>query len=510
MKKLLILFALSISQIVSIAQSYSWASTVGTLGRPSSAMMALDDSENTYVLAVDGSSYGSTMAKYTPAGVLVWKQYIAKLANAKIVVDHNSNLLVAGMDGADYSLFRYSPGGTELNKSKILPYVTGGGNTIESIAVDVANNYYITGDFSANFSFGSHALTSDGNKKLYVAKFDASDNCAWLIGSDEGGAMMGLRVAADSYGNTCVSGLYGNSLVIQGKGVIPSNTGAFVARIKADGQVDWIKGLNVELNATTFDQKQNYVFAGQYSSNMQLGPTSLTIAGNDVANLYFAKMDQQGNITEAHQFGSPTIDEVRSISCRSSNVYVCGNYKSQISFGDVTLANSSGNGHTEPFIAQYNSQGKCEWATNTGCVDPGYGLAYGADNVSDNGVYFVGLINGTMNFGGHTQTGNEDVFVAKLANLSVGIDKNLLSESRFAIYPNPVTSFVNMTALINSPGTIHIYMYDYLGRKVYVKEVIHPGGLFIDKADVSSVPSGSYIIELWQNDGQRVSRQFIK
>src|SRR4051812_35219005 len=127
MKKLLILFVLSTTQIVTTAQSYNWVTTFSTATKPpASVVMAVDDAENTYVLAMyqcqgSGCNYGSVLAKYTPAGVLLWKKDIHQLANAKMVVDHNSHVLVAGSDGGDYSVIRYGPGGAELKKSKLLP-----------------------------------------------------------------------------------------------------------------------------------------------------------------------------------------------------------------------------------------------------------------------------------------------------------------------------------------------------------------------------------------------------
>jgi hypothetical protein len=513
MKKLFFLLSLTVTQYFSFCQTFSWAATFGTPANPpTTVVMAVDDAENTYVLAVDNGSYGSKLARYSSAGVLLWKQYISKLANVKMAVDHNNNVLVAGTDGPDYTLIRYSSGGAEFKKMKLLPYVTGGGNTIEAIAVDANNSYILTGGFNADFTFGTCGITSDGNKRLYVAKFDASDNCKWLIGSDKGGIAMNHRLAVDNFGNSYLSGLYGNSIVIQGKSIVaPSSMSPFVARIKTDGQVDWVKNLpGVSPDVTTCDRNQNFVFAGQYGAYVQLGPASLTIASNDVANGYFAKMDPQGNIVDARQFGSPYFDEVFGVSCPANNVYVCGTYRYQTSFDDITISSSSTNGHTEPFIAQFSPSGKWEWATNTGCVDPGFGLAVGVGNISDNAVYFVGQINGTMTFGGRDQTGAGDVFVAKLANNFVGFDKNIATDAKFAIFPNPAVSAINISALVSDPGTVNIYVYEYRGRKVLAKEVRHPGGLFLDKEDVSSLPNGTYVIELWQNETRQASRQFIK
>jgi hypothetical protein len=520
MKKLLVLMSFAFAYNFAFAQTYKWTSTFGTPNKLFNSVMVVDDQENTYVLAMYANSpgsgagpQGSTLVKYTSVGNIAWKHDIPDLLNGKLAVDHKGNLIVAALDGPDYYLIRYNANGSEIKRTKALPSVNGVLlNKIEAISVDATNNYYITGGFAADFSFGSYSLTGDGNKRMYVAKFDASDNCNWLIGSDQGGVVMNHRVVADNNGNCYVSGLHSKSLVLQGKSInVASGTQPFVMRIKADGQVDWIKALPaISPDASVCDQKGNFVVAGQFATNLQLGPTSLTIATGDNSNGYLAKMDVYGNIIVASQFGGPDYDEVHSISSRDNNLYVFGDYKYQISMGNITVASSFTTGYTEPFVAQFDSYGHCDWATNTGCVEPGWGKSYAVGNIQDNNIYVVGQINGTMDFNGHPQSGAGEVFVAKLANNVVGVNERAGTESTFAIFPNPASNAINISSLIPAPSTLHVYVFDGQGRKVYSKEIKHTGGIFLEKTDISSLPPGSYVIELWQNNDRQASRQFIK
>lgn len=81
-------------------------------------------------------------------------------------------------------------------------------------------------------------------------------------------------------------------------------------------------------------------------------------------------------------------------------------------------------------------------------------------------------------------------------------------ESQIAIYPNPTTSYIKITALDNTAGSIQLNILNLNG--VYVKQTEFNQGQELTQ-DVSTLPNGMYLVELVSNEGTLLSlNKFIK
>jgi hypothetical protein len=69
---------------------------------------------------------------------------------------------------------------------------------------------------------------------------------------------------------------------------------------------------------------------------------------------------------------------------------------------------------------------------------------------------------------------------------------------------------VSVSGLITTPGTIQIYVFDLQGRKVLAKDLEHSGGVLLEKLELTSLPAGSYIVELWEGNMRHASGKFVK
>lgn len=109
------------------------------------------------------------------------------------------------------------------------------GETSKSISTDPYGYSIITGSFSGTANFGSHGITSSGATDIYVAKYDPTGTCQYVL---KGGAI------GDDYGSgTCwipsvnyfaISGGYSGSVTFGSSTlnmISPNTSGVFLAKI---------------------------------------------------------------------------------------------------------------------------------------------------------------------------------------------------------------------------------------------------------------------------------------
>ena len=77
--------------------------------------------------------------------------------------------------------------------------------------------------------------------------------------------------------------------------------------------------------------------------------------------------------------------------------------------------------------------------------------------------------------------------------------KEIEGLERVNIYPNPSRGLVNLSAQLTDAQLIEINVYSIFGQKVYFDQV--ESAIIEQELDLSDLASGSYIIQLTNNDG---------
>ena len=108
-----------------------------------------------------------------------------------------------GFDGFDIFVAKLDPSGNWLWAVK-----AGGtsGDCGYGAALDGAGNAYVTGGFQGTATFGSHTLTSNGDKDIFAAKLDPSGNWLWAVNAGGIRYDWGIGIAVDGAGNAYVTG----------------------------------------------------------------------------------------------------------------------------------------------------------------------------------------------------------------------------------------------------------------------------------------------------------------
>ncbi len=209
---------------------------------------------------------------------------------------------------------------------------------------------YVTGYFYDTAVFGSHNLTSVGNKDIYVALLDSSTGNwlnAWRAGGSD--ANIGTTVAADGSGNMYLAG--------QGNGVLDFGSinvfapGCYVAKLNPQGEWQWaipVPGGSSEKCTLRLDQNSNLVVAGSFSGVPNFG--SVTLIPHAGKDIFAAGLNSTGNWLWAKAAGGNGDDLVSGMAHDANgNTYASGTFNGSCEFDGITISST---GLKDVFLAK--------------------------------------------------------------------------------------------------------------------------------------------------------------
>ncbi|MBA3682149.1 MAG: T9SS type A sorting domain-containing protein [Bacteroidetes bacterium] len=186
----------------------------------------------------------------------------------------------------------------------------------------------------------------------------------------------------------------------------------------------WAKGhggLNNDAGrAVCTDPSGNVIIAGGFAApSMQIGTVTVNSLGS--GDVYLAKFDPAGNMLWIQTIGGTGLESIGSVCTGTNgNIYICGSYDSPVlTIGTSTLGQASTTGNTDIYVAQYSTNGSCQWAFKYGGAssETARGIAYSS---ALNNVVVTGYFNtATFAFGAYnvsnsaTSGASQDVFVAR-------------------------------------------------------------------------------------------------
>jgi Thrombospondin type 3 repeat/Beta-propeller repeat len=251
-------------------------------------------------------------------------------------------------------------------------------------------------------------------------------------GPDLRGGDQGFSIAADSVGNSYVTGEFGDTTTF-GAGEANETTltaaaieDIFVAKYDSSGMLLWAKGAG----GIGFDRGEGIAIDGAGSSYVtgwfqgtatfgagEANETTLTSIG--VFDIFVAKYDPNGALVWATSAGGGQAFGIAVDSDGSS--YVTGSFVGTATFGageaNETMLTSAGFS-ADIFVAKYDSGGALVWAKRAGGTDGDQGEGIATDGAGSS--YVTGLFRGTATFGAGeanettlTSAGFSDIFIAK-------------------------------------------------------------------------------------------------
>jgi hypothetical protein len=399
--------------------------------------------------------YDIFVAKYTPAGALVWAKGMGGAAMDEglgIAVDAAGNVFTTGhfsgtadfdpgagmasltsagsfdifvseLDSSGNFLFAKRMGGTSLD------FASG-------IAVDASGNVLTTGHFEGAADFdpgaGTVSLTSAGADDIFVSKLDSSGNFVWAKGMGGTSFDQGTGIAVDASGNVLTTGWFiGTADFDPGAGTVRLTSAGsldiFVSKLDSSGNFVFAKGMGGtsldEAHGIAVDASGNVLTTGRFRGAADFDPGAgtvrLTSAGD--SDIFVSKLDGNGNFLFAKGMGGTGLDQGLGIAVDASgNVLTTGRFQGAADFdpGAATVSLTSA-GSDDIFVSKLDSSGNFLFAKRMGGISFEYGLGIAVDPASAN-VFTTGSFTETADFdpgegtANLTAAGSSDIFLSRL------------------------------------------------------------------------------------------------
>jgi hypothetical protein len=337
--------------------------------------------------------------------------------------------------GTDAFVTKLNPAGTERVYST---YLGGsGGDSGNSVAVDISGNAYVTGTTSSvdfPISEGAFQTTSGGGFDAFVTKLNALGTAqvysTYLGGSDSDG---GNSVAVDISGNAYVTGSTSSVdfWISEGASQTASGGGidAFVTKVGASGTARVYStylggsgndsGFGIAVDATgayvtgsTAPPPPSQEGDPRESNDFPTTPGAFDTSG-DETDAFVTKLGPNGSaLVYSTYVGGADADAGQAVAVDTAgNAYVTG-YTFSIDFPKTPGAyDENSNGNSDAFVTKLNASGTAQiYSTYLGGMGPdeGRGVAVGG-----NGSVYVTGATASSNFPAETTADSPDAFVTK-------------------------------------------------------------------------------------------------
>lgn len=556
MKKNLFFICFLISASTFTAQNLTWAKNMGGTSLDNGLSVTVDASGNVYTIGYfqgtadfdpgtgvsNLTSSGGTdifISKLNSSGNFVWARRIGGAGSdvgRSIKVDGSGNTYFTGNFSTSVD---FDPGAGTFSLTSVgandifIAKLDASGNFVWAkqigsasndfgygIALDGAGNVYTTGAFDNTADFdpgvGTFTITSAGSTDIFVSKLNSSGNFVWAKSFGSNLSDFGLCITLDGASNVLTSGYFqGTGDFDPGASTFPLSAvnarDIFISKLSSSGNFVWAKQIggpgNETANSIAADASGNVYTTGSFDLSADFDPGASVFSMNTVGadDIFISKLNQSGLFSFAKGIGSTGFDYGRGVFISNSgNVLTTGEFSGSADFDPGISTNSlTAMGSTDIYISQLDGNGNYIAANAIGATSTsaaGNCITY--DGTAN--IYLTGLFSGTTDFDPNSGVVNlvalgtqADVFVLKLNNMGTGINEANF-EAKVNIYPNPVTSVLN----IATEETIEkVEIYNLTGALVKEETSV--------SFSVEQLPAGFYIIQIKTSMGIGITR-FLK
>ncbi len=287
------------------------------------------------------------------------------------------------------------------------------------ITVDGSGNVYVLGQFFNSVTFGTTTLTSNGDRDVFVVKYNNNGEVQWAKSAGGTGSDSGLSIAVDGSSNVYVTGFYYHSINFGATALASAGlSDMYVAKFKSNGEVQWAKsagGTGYDNgSALAVDGGGNVYVGGSFTGSVSFGMTTLTCTGE--SDIYVAKYSSSGDLQWAKREGGVGSETVRGVAVdNSGNIYTTGTYIGTTTFGSTTLTPINPIGVVvDIYVTKFSNNGEVQWAKSAGSRGNETTLDIAVDGSGN--AYITGYTTGlATTFGSITLNpiGDYDTFIAK-------------------------------------------------------------------------------------------------
>lgn len=338
--------------------------------------------------------YDAFLAKYNASGNLIYAKKITgggdKRSNT-IALTSTGKVLIAGYffndvnfdpgateftlvanGGSDAFIARYDASGEFESASS---FGGGGNDGVMKLALNAANDYYMSGYFSGitDFDIGAGVVdrTAITTQDRFLAKYDASLTLLWAHGFP---ALFVTNIVVDATGVTTTGNFSAATDMDPGAAVLTKtpigSSDIWVSKFDTDGNLVWnnaIGGVGFE-NALdiAIDASSNIYLAGNFAQTVDFDPSAgtQTVTSNaNSADAFVARYDALGNFVWVRSLGGNRAENAFSLAALQNNTLVVGGSFTSASFdadpgaGTFILTNAASTGTEDAYLLLLSNAG---------------------------------------------------------------------------------------------------------------------------------------------------------
>lgn len=268
--------------------------------------------------------------------------------------------------------------------------------------VDALGNIYITGSFGGTLTFGDITINSTDEKDAFLAKLSKDGDIIWAKNMGQNtGVQKGRKITSDG-NNLFVIGFYKESVLLsRANDTLLEGTNKknyFFVKYDLDGNLIGARRIYSSSNSILLSGMiylNNNIYLSGYFSDTLIYASDTLLSNNRSSDFLILKLDLNGNLVWAKQFGGPESDELWGLTTDGQDIYVSGFFSSGSSF---ILNNQTfeSQGLNDIFIAKLDQNGNFLWCKSNGTDgdDRGHGIT-----IEDNVLSVVGAFSYSLTWG---------------------------------------------------------------------------------------------------------------
>jgi hypothetical protein len=376
------------------------------------------------------------------------------------------------------------------------------------LSLDPELNFFVAGHFYNEIAIGDTTLIGNGSSDIFIAKFNPDGDLQWANASGGSSSDQISSSGCDPSGNLLVTGSFYYDFTISDTTLTTIDpVGVFIAKYHPDGQLESV----IQLNGTYLNtdvclsaaSSGDFYISGNFSEQITFGD-EVFVAGEFNQDIYLARYDGDFNLQWAKYAHSYSSDQVVDIETDAAgNVYVAGHYLDTIHFDDLTLNYTLCCGSREIFIVKYDASGNIIWGDT---ISGARANLQSIELTSQEELLLSGLFSEEVRMGSLSLSyynGFKNYITSLQTNIYTSVRPYEQRDITALIYPNPVSDILHLRFSGEAAGE---YSISSASGQLVMKGVLLPEGI-----DISKLPAGQYIINLFDSIG--VSSQglpFIK
>jgi hypothetical protein len=297
-------------------------------------------------------------------------------------------------------------------------YLWNNGETVSSIDNLGAGYYFL----SITDSAGCNAY---GGGNIAQPLPQNNDSWLWATATGTSSPEYAHSLYVDNQNNVYMLGNFENSSIQFGSFTLNNQGFDDIFLVKYSGtSVVWAKrfgGTHSDLGEIiTGDANGNLYITGSFrSTSFVMGTDTLSNPNTDYCNIYFARLNTNGEVIWARQSGGNGYDYPEGLCTGPGNaVYLCGRFNgASFQIGGYIFINFGSQSYDQ-FVSKYDQNGNLLWADHFGSLSDDYPGGISADEYGN--LYMTGSFRGQyISFGSYTlqNNGSEygyDAFAVKL------------------------------------------------------------------------------------------------